>query len=644
MGNFLKTFLIKKLFRRTTKTQQNHLITSDGDHNYRMKNNCYLLVSPKPKTLPQSQVSNGIETSAMFPVGLAYVSSSMKNAGFDVKTCNLNFIQTDIKSHLTKLISECNIDILCTGGQSLDVHGITEIINIAKSIRHDIKIVVGGAIITADPLTAMRVLNADIGVIGEGEETMRELANAFRDDLPINNISGITYWDDGVPTRSPSRAENNNLEYLPLMDFDGFSYQDWLNKNGNTGIIFASRSCPFKCTFCFKSTGEKYRSRSLASVFQEIDYQIMKYNISSISISDELFAVKKSRIIDFCKEMQQRNLQWGCSLRIPEIDEDLLRTMKISGCNSVGVGLESGSEAILNSMQKKVKLYQLKDALSIFCASDLTMIGNFIFGDINETVETYTETLCLWEKYNKHVCINLGTLCVLPGTYVYEYACKKGIIQDRERFLKDGKFAINVTNMSDSEHSRMLSTITDLSFLPQIPATSLTILSSDNQGNCSVEWICRRCNALQLTHGIHFLQAPIVTCSCGVKNTIEPFKDITCVAERFFLVLPIKEKIAFWGVGSQYYRLARHYAHFESENFIQIDADEKHQNMTRLNKQIYAPSYIVENDVIHIVITSPIAKDKIIEAIRHISEKSRYIYYPQLANENGKFIPYLQAL
>lgn len=609
-----------------------------------MKNNRYLLVFPKPKTISQSQFTEITKISAMFPVGLAYISSSMKKAGFDVVTCNLNFIQSDIKLHLTKLISEYNIDTLCTGGQSLDVHGIIEIINIAKSIRPDIKIIVGGAIITADPLTAMRVLNADIGVLGEGEETMCELANAFRDDLPIDEIAGIAYWNCGVLTKNPSRAENNNLDHLPLMDFDGFSYQDWLNKNGNTGIIFASRSCPFQCTFCFKSTGETYRSRSLASVFLEIDYQIAQYGISSISISDELFAVKESRIIEFCKEIRQRNLQWGCSLRVPEINVNLLHTMKTSGCNCIGVGFESGSETILNSMKKKVKLNQLKHALDVLCESDLTIVGNLIFGDINETVETYTDSLRLWEKYNQHLNINLGTLCVLPGTFVYEYACNERIIQDRESFLRDGNFAINISKMNDSEHSRMLSTITDLSYLPQIPATSLTIISSDNQGHCSVEWTCRRCHALQLTCDIHFLQAPTVSCGCGAQNTIEPFRSVTCIAERFFEALPIKEKVAFWGVGSQYYRLARYYTHFECEDFIQIDADKKHQNMMRLNKQIYAPSHIIDHNIMHIVITSPVAKDKIIESINNISEKSRYIYYPQLANDGDKFIPYLQVL
>ncbi|MEI7811864.1 MAG: cobalamin-dependent protein [Ignavibacteria bacterium] len=219
----------------------------------------YLLISPgKPRTIAQT-LSPAISLNAFFPVGLAYVSAAMKNAGFETYTINSNFLESDIESALTNIIMKNDIGVVCTGGQSIDVHEIIYIINIVRRINSKIKIIVGGAIISSDPETAMNVLGADIGVIGEGEETMCELAFALNSDKFIGDVPGIIFWQNGLLKQSCERPEIANMNNLPLMDFDGFAYSQWLEIMGYAGIIYSARSCPFQCTFCFKSTGNKYR-------------------------------------------------------------------------------------------------------------------------------------------------------------------------------------------------------------------------------------------------------------------------------------------------------------------------------------------------------------------------------------------------
>ena len=142
----------------------------------------YLLVMPK-------KLSTGASTtSIIFPLGIAYVSAALKQAGYRAFTANLDFPEGDNYSILRELMLANHIDVVCTGGLSLDCHKIREVIDIARKINPKIITVVGGGIISSDPETAMRVLDADIGVIGEGEHTMCELANALDNGETYGNV------------------------------------------------------------------------------------------------------------------------------------------------------------------------------------------------------------------------------------------------------------------------------------------------------------------------------------------------------------------------------------------------------------------------------------------------------------------------
>lgn len=603
-----------------------------------MSNKRYLLMSPPlPKII--SQTSNkSVGNIAMFPVGLAYISSSMKLAGFDVLTLNGSFAEPDLEAQLTRLIKTDGVDVVCIGGQSIDVHGILRVIEIVRRIDPKVTIVTGGAIISADAVTAMEVLMADIGIIGEGEEAMCDLAHALNNDVQLSLVPGTIYWENGQLRKAPTRTEVQNLDALPYMDFDGFAYRQWLELNNNTGIIFTARSCPFKCTFCFKSTGDQYRSRSMDSVFAEIDYQIEHYGITTLNVSDELFAAKKQRVIDFCERIRPYKLSWGCSLRVPEIVEELLPLMKEAGCTTIGTGLESASPEILLSMRKKIKLNQVEKALKTFGDTGMVMLANLIFGDANETRETYKESIDFWHQHKDNIHINLGTINALPGTRLYEDACAKGIIADKRQYLLEGTFIVNVSKLSHDEYYEMLSEIIELSYLPQVPASKVSISEHFGDGLCSVEWTCRRCGTRHEDYRMHFLQADIVHCPCGVQNTIEPFRDVIAPTDVLAECFPTNRNYAFWGVGSQYHRLSRFFGDdLKGDHFIQVDANEHHQKMTRLGKKIFPPSVIREQGISDVIITSPLARSAIMTAIESDFTDVKRVHFPVLLSTNGQF-------
>lgn len=528
----------------------------------------YLLVMPK-------KLSTGANTtSIIFPLGIAYVSAALKQAGFHVFTANLDFPEGDIYSILQEVMLANSIDVVCTGGLSLDCHKIKEVIDTARKINPKIITVVGGGIISSDPETAMRVLDADIGVIGEGERTMCELARAIDNGEKYGNVQGLIYRDTHTLIRTTPRKEIADLDSIPFPDFDGFNYGQWVSFFGGAGALLSDRSCPFRCTFCFHPTGEKYRQRSLDNIFKEIDHQVQNYHLTSIGLTSELFATAKQRVLEFCDRIRSYNISWSCCLRVPDVDSDLLRKMRESGCNLVCYGLESADNSILKSMRKGITVEQIKRALDLnYEAGISSEASNFIFGDINETAETVATTMKLWWQYNRKTHINLSLIQTYPGTYLYEYACKNGIITDKEQFLRNGCPIINVSKLSGDEFHELTSLIAELRMHPHVPAESLQIMEMQENGNCKIEYVCRKCGTRNFTNARFWYTETCHCSSCGIKNEVDAFEVASCDQDAFFANLPADSTVALWGAGGIYYKLIHQYSGLAAERFPLLDVN-----------------------------------------------------------------------
>lgn len=247
----------------------------------------YLLVMPR---LVQ-RVGDGYS----FPLGIAYISSSMKAEKLDVVTLNLNHHPGEVEEIIAREIRQHAIDVVATGGLSFQYNAIRRVVETAKKVRSGIITIVGGGIITSDPVTSMTALeHVDYGVVGEGEQTIRELGRCLEEDTPIHGVNGVIYRHNGVFIQTMERTEIKNLDSLPWPDYDGFDLEQYLasspaisglNKT-HTVFMIASRSCPYNCTFCFHTTGQKYRQRSLDKFFEELEYMIARYKIDFLCLAD----------------------------------------------------------------------------------------------------------------------------------------------------------------------------------------------------------------------------------------------------------------------------------------------------------------------------------------------------------------------
>ena len=300
----------------------------------------------------------------IMPQGILYVSAATKRAGHDIVTLNLNHFADRIHQVLEDIIAGENIDSVATGGLSGEFPAIFSLLQTVKNISPQIITICGGGLVTASPEIAMQALEfADIGIVGEGDSTFPNMLSCLEDRRNLNGVPGIIFRKGNRWVRTSPAPEIDDLDSLPLPDYSGFEYSRYLAENcigfdfcGNPlspVSVIGTRSCPYSCTFCFHPTGSRYRTRSLDAVFHEINFLTRHYRINCIALREELFSADKERIFEFCRRIRKYSVLWTIQLRVNTIGEDIIRCLAEAKCFAVFVWIESISDAVLKSMNKK---------------------------------------------------------------------------------------------------------------------------------------------------------------------------------------------------------------------------------------------------------------------------------------------------
>lgn len=544
-----------------------------------------------------------------FPLGIAYVSASLKKAGYSVFTVNLNHDLRAISEVLAEAIDKHDIDVVGSGGISIQYNSLFEIFRCVKKIYPMMETIVGGGIVTADPVTAMTALEfADIGVIGEGETTICELMNALESGGDLGLVKGIIYKLNGMYSISEPRDEIADIDEIPFPDYEGFELEKYLelpppdvNNLMEKRLVFflGSRSCPFNCTFCFHTVGRKYRQRSISSVKAEINYLTEKYKIGFVFMADELFGHDKRRLMEFCDFMRNKNLPWRGSFRVDDIDEQSVEMLKRGNCAVIGLGLESADNRILKSMRKFITIERIEKALKIIYESQIPFSGNFIFGDINETVETAKNTLSWWENHLEYN-INLWPLVAYPGSFCYQYACEKNIIKDKVKFLKDGCPAVNLSKMSAFEMSWLALALLESPFKKAKNIVHSKVMQiNPMSGRVTLAGECERCGRENVWKEIRLFISVNLTCIyCAQKhNTPFPAELRKKMAENVKILLQEFPKVAVWGVTFHSIGLFEEFDVFKSPRLFAIDNVSSKQLIDLYGKKVFSPGIIAEEAI-----------------------------------------------
>lgn len=548
-----------------------------------------------------------------FPLGVAYVSAALKEQKFNVVTLNLNNIEGDIVDIIRDTIERDNIDVVSTGGLTFQFNSIRNILEAVKAIDANIPIIVGGGIITSAPEVAMKALEyADYGIIGEGEITSCVLSKVIEENGSIEDVQGIIYRDGNKYIQTTARPEINDLDSLPYPDYKGFGFDKILTKvaslqginEKNTITMLSSRSCPYKCTFCFHSSGKKYRQRSLDNFFKEVDFLVKEYSIKYIFIADELFAHNMDRVKEFCRRIKEYDIKWWAQFRVTDITKELVTLLKQSNCVTMGFGIESADNRILKSMRKAITVKQIENALELVYDSGIGIQGGLIFGDVEETLETAQNTLNWWKENNRYG-LSLNFISIYPGTPLYKHAVEKNIIHNEVEFIKDGCPIINVSKMNKEERQLVAKQVIELPQEELLEPCDLSNIEINyTGGTISLNGNCVSCNSnTQWTNIRFFTRNVLQCCECGRKHKVPVLQEIVDQIDLNLSDAIAKYgKIACWGVNDYFSDIVRLSNILKDSNILFVDKSEFKQGCKIGGKEILSPEIIYEKDIEYVII------------------------------------------
>lgn len=429
----------------------------------------------KPKVLLISPTYIDEPNDMYFPIGMAYLASYIASKGFKVDGLNMN--NTGFKDGVKELKSKLennNFDVIGLGMLTVGFEQMERMIKLLRTLT-DAKIVIGGGLTSCESDIIIKELRPDYMCIGEAEIIFEELLYHIEDSRTRKIPKGVWSLDlnnDIIISNSESYAIPD-LDTLPFPDYELMGIkgaielqgtENWSHhktdlSEGKNIPISASRSCPFRCTFCHHAGMGQYRKHSIEYAVRFIKKMIKDYNISYFFIYDELFSLNKTRAMDFCEQIKDLNISFFCQLRVDQIDEELIFAMKEAGCVLISYGLESGSQKVLDSMKKKITAEQIENTIRLTRKAKIGIQGNFLFGDPAETDETLKESLEFQEK-NKLYFADWSMVIPYPATTLHNQALQKGMITDRIQFIKDvansSKYLwnkpINLTSYTDKEY------------------------------------------------------------------------------------------------------------------------------------------------------------------------------------------------
>ncbi len=314
----------------------------------------------------------------------------------------------------------------------------------------------------------------DVVVRGEGEETSVELANAFLSKNPLHSIKGITFIEKGEPLHTPDRLFIN-MNDIPPIPYDLLNKSNYPAAQENF-IYQSSRGCPHNCIFCYNKpyNRRRYRTRSAKNVLKDIALIQKEFSPRILQFFDDEFFTNKKRVIEICTGMieQKMNMQWMAGCRLDYIDsygDEFLGLIARSGCTSLGVGGESGSERILSYINKGVSLSQMKGAVAKLRKYDIEALLSFVVGLPGETWRDIKKTLQFIDKlksiHPKVIVNSINVLVPLPGAPIFEEVQKLGYHppQTLEEWAQFSWADKNHTPWHTPKYSRKLETLYTIS-------------------------------------------------------------------------------------------------------------------------------------------------------------------------------------
>ena len=360
------------------------------------------------------------------PLGLGYLASSLISRGYHPQILDCTFLE---RGEARRRAIDAKADIV--GVYSM-VTMFQESLMFARLLRdHCDLLIAGGPLPSCDPSSFWD--DFDLVVKGEGEFAIAEIASAYEAGTGYGKIEGLTYRQEGSTIETPKRELQLDLDQIPFPARNLFSnrmYIDYWKKHFgySATTVMTTRGCPFSCEFCSNAVfGTSYRERSSENVLNEVE-ETLALGYERIHFADDVFTLNKMRIMQICEDIQCRGLdfKWECLGRVDSIDEATAAAMKKAGCDRIFFGIESGDEATLRLMGKRISLDQAGRAIGAAISAGLKTGAFFILcypgEDDDQVLKTIRFATSLPLDY-----LSFTMPYPLPGTRLFERVKNKAV-------------------------------------------------------------------------------------------------------------------------------------------------------------------------------------------------------------------------
>lgn len=368
------------------------------------------------------------------PVGLGYIAESLNQHGIDYRVVDMAARFSD--NYLIREVRRFQPDLIGISMLTAGYRRAYKLLERIKDIFPHIPIAAGGPYVSSLGERALADCSSiDYGVVLEGDETIIELCNGMAPE----DIKGLIWRNDESICRNGDREFIIDLDRIAFPTYKWFRLDRYARK---TIAIATSRGCPYSCIFCSVHTtmGRKFRSRSAQNVVEELKYWY-KQGYRDIWIQDDNFALVPERVREICALIENGRLE-GLRLALPnglradKVDRDLLKRMKEVNFVALAIGVESGSEKVLERIKKGEDLHTIESAISSACELGFDVSLFFIIGHPSERWEDVEASFAVALKYPIDR-VFFYNLVPFPGTELYEW------IDSNNYFLKNPSDYLN---------------------------------------------------------------------------------------------------------------------------------------------------------------------------------------------------------
>jgi anaerobic magnesium-protoporphyrin IX monomethyl ester cyclase len=375
------------------------------------------------------------------PYGLFALGAEALRAGHQVKVHNLSAFSW---TYVQEIIRALTADVYGLSCWTANRRGVALVAREIKRVHPRAHVVVGGP--HATPLAReMLEHHAEIDTIavGESEATFLELLSRLSKGESAAGIPGTVFRQNGRVVMAPDRHAIEDLDALA-------SVHDWFD----THIVMTSRGCAWRCTFCGAeaSWGRGYRGQSTPYVLDALEKAVARAPVKMLQIKDDTFTTNKKRVLALCRGIRERGIRflWSCDTRVDVLSDELLREMRLAGCERLSLGVESGSQRILDAIDKKITPDEIIASSELAKKYGIKLRYYMMIGNRGETRETFAETLAFLERAKPHQSI-FACLSVYPGTRDYDAAVKAGWLDAEFYFERDFQELKTTFDASDAD-------------------------------------------------------------------------------------------------------------------------------------------------------------------------------------------------